>query len=368
MKKYALFFLASAGLVQPLSAELFSKDPEPALQVYMNGERGDPTPPASPQLERRRLLVTGDFLWWIARENLLEYAFNANILNYTVSVEGNTSEGSSLIGQTTVKAPDFQWDPGFRVGIGYRIPHDYWEAKARWTRFHTNASGSSSKTSNSSNENIAVYNDGYTWGESTATNPVSAKWSLDYDLLEIGLSRSFFLGKNLSLDMQFGVAGGWIDQDYDNQVPALAGENRTNQNFAFQFSNNFSGGGLFLSMAPQWTIWKSLSILGNMNAYLLRGQFDIDQNWFNNSTGGSDMSIHKDYARNRAGLAGKLGVQWETFSSCHKYHFILAAAYEGTIWFKQNLLSQVMTFYTENFERRGDLEMQGLTFSARADF
>ena len=222
----------------------------------------------------------------------------------------------------------------------------------------------SSSVKGPGNINSVVYADSYTWPETSATTPVTADWKLMYDLLEVGLSRSFFLGKNLSLDLQFGATGGWIDQTYDMVAPSLAGTST----FDMNFRNNFEGGGLFLSMAPQWNVWRRFSILGSMSAYILHGAFKVNQDWFNVTAGGSDMSIHKNYSRTRSGLNGKLGIQWETCPLRRNYHIALAVAYEGTIWFKQNLLSETITFYFENFERRGDLEMQGITFSARADF
>jgi hypothetical protein len=339
-------------------------------QTYMNEVKGVPTPAATPQTEGSRLIVTGDFLWWIARENSLEYVLNADLLTYTLATQPEDTTGSSLGGNTRVQKPQFQWDPGFRVGIGYRIPHDSWEGKANWTRFHTSASDSSSLSNAPNNQNFGVYLDGYTWNTTVSTNPATAQWYLDYDLFEIGLSRSLFLGKNLSLDLRLGAAGGWIDQKYTIHYPSVSNATAPHpiDNFSLRFKNNFQGGGLFLSMAPQWDLWRRISILGHVNAYLLHGSFDIHQNWFNTSLDSSDESIHKNYSRNRAGFNGKLGLQWETSPLNHSYHFALSLAYEGTIWFKQNLLSQTITFFYENLERRGDLEMQGITLSARADF
>lgn len=334
------------------------------MQTYMNCEKGALTPPASPITEGAHAILMVDFLWWTARENLLEYAFNVNSTTYPLTLEGVS--GTSWLG-TSPKEPDFDWAPGFRLGLGYRLPNDFWEAKARWTRFHPEASGSSTATG--TNLNSVVYADSYTWADGTGTTPVTAEWELMYDLVEIGLSRSFFLGKNLSLDLQFGAAGAWIDQNYNMTAPNLENQAGVAINtFNLNFTNNFQAGGLFLSMAPQWNAWKRFSVLGSMSAYILHGGFDIDQKWYNTVTSSNDMTISKDYSRTRSGLNGKLGIQWETCPLRRNYHIALAVAYEGTIWFKQNLLSETITYYFENFERRGDLEMQGITFSARADF
>ncbi len=351
MKKILLFFTLFA------LGPLFSECCPPVClgQVYMSDEVGVRTPAASATGGWSGLLVVGDFLYWTAREEVLEYAFN-----------GNRLSGTTARGNIKVEEPDFEWDPGFRVGLGYRIPLDFWEAKARWTRFQTEASGTSFNPSGLGN--FSIWTDGYAWNETTMTHLIQAKWHLTFNLAEVGLSRSFFLGKNIALDFQFGGVGGWISQRYNMECPNEVFSNGTIQNLSLKFKNDFRGGGIFLALSPQWYFLNSLSCICDFNAYLLRGNFSLNQNWIREQQGISDMSLAKDYSRSRAALRSSFGFQWETDPQNCWYHLAFSASYEGFIWFKQNLWSQVISYYMENIERRGDLVMQGLSLSAQIDF
>ena len=49
----------------------------------------------------------------------------------------NTSRGL----RGTLESLDFEWDWGFQVGFGYRLPHDAWQGSLGLKHIHTNAHG-----------------------------------------------------------------------------------------------------------------------------------------------------------------------------------------------------------------------------------
>src|SRR3990167_6434395 len=40
-------------------------------------------------------------------------------------------------GRIDILSVHCKWDWGFRAGIGYRIPHDFWDTQLSYTHFHT---------------------------------------------------------------------------------------------------------------------------------------------------------------------------------------------------------------------------------------
>lgn len=80
------------------------------------------------------LFVSGDFLWWKAVQENLEYVATVNV--GTPAVPG---EGFLRSYQGRYYEPKFKYQPGFRVGIGYNLPYDGWDIFVNWTRFYNTA-------------------------------------------------------------------------------------------------------------------------------------------------------------------------------------------------------------------------------------
>ena len=353
------------GIVTLNAASLFAesqpkKSQKQPLQTFMNGEVGVLTPPSTPKTQGIYAILSGDFLYWIAREDGLEYDLKSSMLF------------ASGMKDMDVQEPVFQWAPGFRGTIGVRIPRDSWEVKGQWTHLQTHASQTTTAIPGTMNN--VVYDDTAGFIETADSTSIFSKWNLLYNQFNAGLSRGFFLGKNLSTEIGFGGVGLWIDQKLKLNYPNFE---TTSLNYtslpaefgvAPRFENEYKAGGLFFSAKPQWNLSPSWCILANGTGYLVHGTFKLSQNWSVAQSNGNDLSIAKKYTRTRVGLQGSLGIQWQTSTRDENFHFALSAQYEGLIWFKQNLWSQVNTLFAENYERRGDLEMQGIAVSARLDF
>lgn len=98
-----------------------------------NTSNGDVNPAARPIVQNGvDLFVSADFLWWKAEQENLEYVATVNL----------GSNGTSGVGalvnsyQGQYHAPNFKYQPGFRVGIGYNLPYDGWDLFVNWTRFY----------------------------------------------------------------------------------------------------------------------------------------------------------------------------------------------------------------------------------------
>lgn len=350
---------------QLIASEQSSCDPviNKYNQRFANQEIGVPTPTASPKTLGISFFFSGDFLYWTSREDGLEYDLLANqILIDNVAKLVN------------VRQPSFRWDPGLRLALGTRSFSDRWECKAQWTYFSTSASQTSTAANGEGLLNNGVWNDSAGIVQSSATTVTKADWWLHYNQIDAGFSRSFFLGKNLSSEMGFGALGLWINQKLSIHAPFS--EARSNSYAALPdyaslepiFRNRYHAGGVFLRAKPQWNFSRNWSILGSANAYIVYGTYKISQKWFVEQLQANDLSLSKSLPRTRVGLQGSLGVQWQTAPDRTDWHMSICMQYEGLIWFKQNLWSQLDTMFAQNYERRGDLEMQGLSLSTRFDF
>ncbi len=80
------------------------------------------------------LWLDGELLFWKSNMGSLRY--------------GITSKSTSLIKDGHLKQPHFEWDWGFRLGLGYKLPHDQWDLFANYTYVRGNAHGHANRSDN----------------------------------------------------------------------------------------------------------------------------------------------------------------------------------------------------------------------------
>lgn len=82
---------------------------------------------ARPTLRNGGIWLSGDALLWQANQDNMEYTY----------------KGVDASDHWDIESPSFDWDWGFRVGLGYNIPHDRWDLALVWTSIENHAHGHS---------------------------------------------------------------------------------------------------------------------------------------------------------------------------------------------------------------------------------
>lgn len=292
---------------------------------------------------------------------------------------------------------NFHSDPGLSIGIGYIIPQrQQWEVSGNWTYFHSKADASTSTPGNDS-DFLQI-----SWLPlllGTVAQRSTADWHLNFNLMDIALSRSAYFGSYLSVKPQIGIRAAWINQDYrakyhraryqfvDSGTPVSI-----YRNTKFVASNDYWGVGIHTGGDIQWYLNKYLSIIGNLFASLLYGKFDIDQ-LFDGAIpldfGAGPVLLpevvkqSKKYNALRPALESSIGLAWQQFFREETQRLTIAIYYQLGIWFNQNELFNeffyrdaaqlsATTFANNNnvssFSQRGHLQLQGLRAQLRYDF
>ena len=63
-----------------------------------------------------------------------------------------------------------------------------------------------------------------------------------------------------------------------------------------------------------------------------------------------------------------IGLGWGSYFACQDYHFDLLAPYDFNVMWGQNMMRQLVSSYSYTVGAPGDLQIQGLTVTARFDF
>ncbi|MBS0652477.1 MAG: hypothetical protein JSR39_03005 [Verrucomicrobia bacterium] len=293
------------------------------------------------------LWVRGDALFWRASEDNLFYAYSGNDL------------GGSR--NRDVRTVDFDWEWGFRLGMGYTIPRDRWDLAFYWTRFHTS---SHSNVSINYPEEIFI-----NWwvisflNDVGITNSAHGHWKANLDQLDLSLGREFFVGRHLTLRPHAGLRSAWIDQQLTSTFHTTTGSTVS------KMKNDFWGFGFFGGLDTKWMLSNSWHIFANGDLALLYGNFDISVKGKVNNT--PLFSIDDGFHAGRAVADLQAGVCWS--HSFHKDRLALTfrAGYEYHLYPNQNQLP--LPVGNSGFQNTlnpvdGDLAYQGLFLSGQMDF
>lgn len=300
------------------------------------------------------MFLTADLLVWQARENGLALG----------TLSHSTTENVVANGQ--VKNIDFEWDVGFRVGVGYNMPHDGWDLSLTWLRFYTDGHRSSH-----ANSDETIYPRLAHPGDIAADNNTCQKlhghWHLHLNQLDLDLGREFFVSKWLTFRPHIGLRTDWIWQklrvDYDNFV-------QFHKDVEVKDKDDWWGIGVQGGVDTQWGLGGGWSIYGNFDAAILYGfhqaSFD-DQNGFSTQ---KFVDTKNSYHISHPVLDLQLGLRWDYMFSHDRFHLGLQAGWEHHVYFNQNQFMYFVDDYNNGVfvSNQGDLTFQGWTFGARFDF
>lgn len=107
--------------------------------------------------------------------------------------------------QVTYQTTSFDYDPGFKVGIGYACP---WDIQFSYTWFHTATSDNA--TGNVRSQMIGGFlarPSGNFFYQSGQIN-----FKIDYNMFDLDFGDTFQINRDLSLSPLIGIKGGWIHQ------------------------------------------------------------------------------------------------------------------------------------------------------------
>jgi hypothetical protein len=143
------------------------------MKVFEECKYLEITPDAGPRVACGiDLFVTADFIYWTTRMDGLGYAAtNVQI--------GNADKG-------TVSHPDAGWDAGFKVGLGYNLPHDGWDIFAEYTWLRPSDKGN---VTNNNGTMVMLQRD----SASAFIQSASADWNHDLNVVDLELGRNYFI-------------------------------------------------------------------------------------------------------------------------------------------------------------------------------
>jgi len=304
------------------------------------------------------VFITGSFIYWQAIEGGLELGM------YNDDPTERWDDYNSVVNM------NFSYKPGFKVALGTQLDHDNWILSAEYTWLHF----ADSKAIVVDDVNFMP---GWAFHLSTL-DTAAAEWKLRYDIIDLEMSRPYYVGTHLTLKPFGALRGGLIKQKYDFigiDLTEIEREEILVTYETYMVEKTWLVGPR-VGINCDWMFFDYFRLIGNASAALFYQHFktigfcviDID-----------DDEIVSWNAYNTEGqltpnLQGAIGFGWGSyFGEKNGWHFDLSALYEVNYLFDQNKMRQEVTRnmisdYVEAYIPAANLMMHGLTITARVDF
>lgn len=296
--------------------------------------------------------VTASFIYWQPKEKGLEVAI------YRQDDDNLNHSAYSLVNM------DFDFHPGFKVGLGMQSSYDDWNIYLEYTRLYTK--NSASKTVPHDDDHH-LYD---TWDGTDGAACLHAKgtWKLHLNLLDFELARPFYVGTKLTFKPNVGARWGWITQKYRAQYDSIAGD--TDDYNISQAKTTSWILGPRVGIDTYWHLTEGFRLFVNAAASIFYQDFDgkIDITFVDDeATTTAKYFDNKGYVN--ANFETAVGFGWGTYFSDDQWHFDLSAGYEFHYFLNQNMMRRLLETIDEITDAEAsDLSLNGLTISARLDF
>lgn len=296
--------------------------------------------------------VDAEFLYWHSYVGSMQYGIESDSIA--------TIHGS-------VKRPHFEWDPGFRIGLGTKLPRDKWDIFVNYTyvlaQGHGHGGGGDDII-------FPTYASSYGFtGTTFYADKAKAKWWLHLNMADAELGRNCFASKWLSIRPFIGVRGLVIDQNYT--VKYFGGTDAPGDTDKVGMNSDFWGVGLRAGFNTLWGLGKGFGLYGNGSGSLLSGHFQVHEKEKLIKADLVKFNVKNDVNNLVAVADLSLGLQWDYLFSKDRFHIGVKFGWEFNIFFDQNQLfnfqSTPDTPGTINIAN-DDLSFQGLTLGLRFDF
>ncbi|MCB1083393.1 MAG: MOMP family protein [Simkania sp.] len=346
--KYFLFFLSPILLFGDFQKDAILSDTSPKDAIRS----------ARTCHDLNGVYVTGDFLYWKVMQDELQYAA-CFIPTFTASLTTIDIQAKEI---------DFEYKPGFRIGLGGDLPWNGWDLYLSWTRLSFDIS--SSTTSDSADLFLITGDEGFSF----LGRKAKIKWDFTYNSLEFDYGRRMFLDSSWIIRPSFGMKTVWFDQESHQSLfevesfnPNGVGLAGANEYWRGEF--DYWGIGPFASFYGKWNWVYGLGIAGQVSGAIL--WYDIDEkvrsfeNEIDNQGPQPNVSqtlvrLNFDTHRVRPYIQAFIGLDWERCFIPKWLSAQLAIGYE------------VQYFWSVVVNPLGNDDIptsfEGLTLKARIDF
>lgn len=302
--------------------------------------------------------VSASYIYWYAGQDMMDFARNNPDIPLGQALQFPVINGGTIYF-------DFHYKSGFKVSLGSNLPIDDWTWLVEYTRLNFSENGAAST-------NGSLLNHWLVAGNRTTTIAMNGFWYLNFNTIDLKLSRPFYSGEYLVLSPHFGMRGGIINQTFwvksrivDTLATVPAAIHPVSDHRSDSWLIGPRGG-----VHSEWKLGGGLSLTGAFAAAICYQDFTARMSEDSIRVPGT-LAI--DNYTNKYSLAVPnadcgLGFSWGSYFHNHRWHFLLSALYEFNVFWYQNAMRDLKDEITNQDSGIGNLYLHGLTAKAQFDF
>ena len=333
-----------------------SKDP-----VY--GTPGYNMPELSIHRRGANIILAGSFIYWRPEQD-----------NFDLGITGPRP----FVGQR-VEPFHSKYEPGFKAEIGVNSSYDNWTACLEYTQLKTHQSNS--RTANDQHPMILSPWVSVTEKDQSISYPFSSpaseilhssvtnSWHFNFEMLDLELSRSYYVGKKLIFNPSLTARGAKIYQTLNVNFMYNTEGSRGVQNVIESHNkNNTQQIGPRFGLDMKWLIGSSFRFGGTVAGALLYTHYQLQHTETLN--GINHANIYSDRHAFRLNYDVGLEFGWRAYMSRHRRYIDCSFKYEAVVFCGQNGIAG-LSAVTTNQGRvldSGNLYLHGGTFKLEFNF
>lgn len=329
------------------------------------GTYGAKTADASPNIDGYGFYISADAVIYQLQQQNNTYAVATDFITNQVS------QRPSFLGQTvgateentynlTNYSSSFDWDFGFKVGLGYYSAHDNWQSGFNFTYLKTITRSHIESAHLNPSENVLpnyISNLVYLEGADLAVfSQASDYWHVNYYNLDWKIGRDFFVSKYLSFLPEVGIKSSWFYQSRNLNYSSSAGS------IQFYNDDDFVGVGPKADVVAKLWLGKNFSLFATIDSALLFASNKVSN--YSEYAGireylvptGFVQAKHK-YNQVTPYFGYNLGFAYDTNFHDDAFNFGIKLSYEQNVYFDASRL------YNYDAPTSANISMQGIDLS-----
>lgn len=267
---------------------------------------------------------------------------------------------TSVVGH--VVQPDFEWDFGFRVGVGILFPNNRWDLSLLVTTLHNNAN-----TTLSSKEGHYLFPQWVTQDSPGYANSAHLHWRLHLGLIDMPLQYRWILSPSFSLTPGLGLRMAIVRQK-DNMT-YIGGTLFPEGQDEVRMKNKFFGVGPLTTLTARYQIVKYLAFMGSSGFSLNFGEIYLHQDEYATIGEPMRLRVHNIFNATRMFSQISLGLASD-IPIGKRQNFHIGLLWEKLYFFGQNELMHFVSNQEKGLfaMHQGDLSVHGVSLDMKWSF
>ena len=308
------------------------------------------------------VFTSASFIYWTANEENLDLAISA------ISSDGVPTVPPLSV----VLTQDFDYKPGFKIGLGIDTRYDDWFTGVEYTWIRQTTSTSSTAPFQSLGvgawfiNNWFIQPNGAT-GATPLVASLNSTWRLSIDIGDAYLSRPYYQGRCLTVTPFAGLRGIWIRQSLRMNGVQLVSTPLIDSHTA----SRAWGIGPRIGLQGHWLVGCGFRVETDIAFDLLYTRYTTISHSESaiQATGISVAANMNDYSCLRAINEAGLGLGWGMYFNNKKAAVDLLCSYDFSLFWNQNMMRRLVDLNTQQINASaGNLFLHGLTATLRFDY